>query len=101
MLGPILIATIAAIGVIIVFYAIVGARQVDPVQARLSQLGSMQAKTLAELELQEPLFERTLRPLARRLSGVAQRFASPQKIGRTEKRLAMAGNPGDLRTIEF
>jgi len=73
----------------------------DPVQARLSQLGSMQARTLEEIELQQPLFERTLRPMARRLSGVAQRFASPSKVSRTEKRLLMAGNPGDLRTIDF
>ncbi len=100
-LVPILMAVLAGIGVLIVFYALAGARSVDPVQARLSQLGSMQAKTLEELELQQPLFERTLRPLATRLSGIAQRFASPQKIGRTEKRLSMAGNPGDLRTIDF
>ena len=100
-LVPLLRAALAAAGVLIVFYAIAGARPMDPVQARLSQLGSMQAKTLEELELQQPLFERTLRPLATRLSGIAQRFASPQKIGRTEKRLSMAGNPGDLRTIDF
>ena len=61
----------------------------------------MQARTLEEIELQQPLFERTLRPLAMRLSGIAQRFASPQKVSRTEKRLAMAGNPGDLRTVDF
>jgi tight adherence protein C len=73
----------------------------DPVQARLSQLGSMQARTLEEIELQQPLFERTLRPLATRLSGLAQRFASPSKVSRTERRLAMAGNPGDLRTVDF
>ena len=101
MLGPILFATVAAIGVLLVFHAIAGARQVDPVQARLSQLGSMQARTLEELELQQPLFERTLRPLATRLSGIAQRIASPSKVSRTEKRLAMAGNPGNLRTVDF
>ena len=61
----------------------------------------MQARTLEEIELQQPLFERTLRPMARRLSGVAQRFASPSKVSRTEKRLLMAGNPGDLRSVDF
>ena len=101
MLIPVVMAALAAFGVLIVFYALIGARQVDPVQARLSQLGSMQARTLEEIELQQPLFERTLRPLATRLSGVAQRFASPQKVSRTETRLAMAGNPGDLRTVDF
>ena len=101
MLFPLLMATVAGLGVLLVFFAIAGARPMDPVQARLSQLGSMQARTLEELELQQPLFERTLRPLATRLSGVAQRFASPSKVSRTEKRLAMAGNPGALRTIDF
>src|SRR6185295_6667584 len=85
MLFQVFMAVLAGVGVLIVFYAIAGSRQVDPVQARLSQLGSMQARTLEELELQQPLFERTLRPLATRLSGLAQRFASPQKVSRTEK----------------
>lgn len=101
MLIPLLMAALAGVGVLLVFYALAGSRSVDPVQARLSQLGSMQARTLEEIELQQPLFERTLRPLATRLSGLAQRFASPTKIGRTEKRLSMAGNPGNLRTIDF
>jgi tight adherence protein C len=98
---PIIVAGLAGIGVLLVFYALAGSRPMDPVQARLSQLGSMQARTLEEIELQQPLFERTLRPMARRLSGVAQRFASPTKVSRTEKRLLMAGNPGDLRSVDF
>ena len=101
MLFQIVLAVLAAIGVLIVFFALAGARSVDPVQARLSQLGSMQARTLEELELQQPLFERTLRPLATRLSGIAQRFASPNQVSRTEKRLLMAGSPGNLRTVDF
>ena len=101
MILPLIVAAVAALGVLLVVFALAGARPMDPVQARLSQLGSMQARTLEELELQQPLFERTLRPLATRLSGLAQRFASPQKVSRTDKRLSMAGNPGDLRTIDF
>jgi tight adherence protein C len=101
MLIPLLMAAVAGVGVLLVFFALAGTRSVDPVQARLSQLGSMQARTLEELELQQPLFERTLRPMATRLSGLAQRFASPSKVSRTEKRLSMAGNPGDLRAIDF
>ena len=98
---PIVMAGVAALGVLLVFFALAGSKQMDPVQARLSQLGSMQARTLEEIELQQPLFERTLRPLATRLSGLAQRFASPSKVSRTEKRLSMAGSPGDLRTVDF
>jgi tight adherence protein C len=42
-----------------------------------------------------------LRPLAGRLSGVGKRLTSPSKVGRTERQLAMAGNPGNLRTVDF
>src|SRR4051794_4232561 len=97
----IVFALIAGAGVFLVFYSVVRARAVDPVQARLTQLGSMQARTLEELELQQPFFERTIRPLALRLSGVGLRFTSTKKQGRTEQRLAMAGNPGNLRTVDF
>jgi tight adherence protein C len=98
---PVVFALIAGAGVFLVFYSLVRARSVDPVQARLTQLGSMQARTLEELELQQPFFERTVRPLAIRLSGVGLRFTSAKKQGKTEQRLAMAGNPGNLRTVDF
>jgi tight adherence protein C len=98
---PLLMAAVGAVAVFMIFTALVGGRSVDPVQARLTQLGSMQAKTLEELELQQPFFERTIRPLAMRLSGVSKRITSEKKVGRTEKRLAMAGNPGNLKTTDF
>ena len=98
---PIVMALLAALGVLLVFMAVVGARAPDPVQARLTQLGSMQARSLEELELQQPFFERTIRPLAVRLSGIGQRLTSPKKLSHTEQRLAQAGNPADLRTSDF
>jgi len=97
----VMFALIAGVGVFLVFYSLVRARSVDPVQARLTQLGSMQARTLEELELQQPFFERTIRPLAIRLSGIGLRFTSAKKQGKTEQRRAMAGNPGNLRTVDF
>ncbi|HEV8516182.1 MAG TPA: type II secretion system F family protein [Candidatus Limnocylindrales bacterium] len=98
---PLLIAAVAAVAVLLLFYGLAGAAPVDPVQARLSQLGTMQARTLEELELQQPFFDRTLRPLAERLSHIGRRFTSDKKADRTEKRLALAGNPADLRTSDF
>jgi tight adherence protein C len=97
----ILIAIIAAAAVLLIFYGVAGAAPADPVQARLTQLGSMQARTLEELELQQPFFDRTLRPLSERLAHVGRRFTSDKKVGRTEKRLALAGNPADLKTSDF
>jgi tight adherence protein C len=61
----------------------------------------MQAKNLEELELQAPFIERTLRPLALGLSNRMSRIASSSFTERTEKRLALAGNPGDLRVADW
>jgi tight adherence protein C len=61
----------------------------------------MQAKNLEELELQQPFIERTFRPLANRLSGRMSRMASSSFQERTEKSLALAGNPGNLRTADW
>jgi len=61
----------------------------------------MQAKNLEEIELQQPFLERTLRPLATRLSGRVSRLATTSFSQTTEKRLAMAGNPGDLRVADW
>ena len=101
MLIPLILALAAAGGVLLIVAAVVGSRPMDPVQARLSQLGSMQARTLEEIELQQPFFERTVRPLLGRLTGFASRLASPKRVSRTDRRLMMAGNPGNLRTIDF
>jgi tight adherence protein C len=97
----IILAFMAAVGILFVVLALIGRGGADPVQARLTQLGAMQARTLEELELQQPFFERTIRPLALRLSGIGRRFTSPKKVRGTERRLAMAGNPYEMRSVDF
>ena len=98
---PIVIAALAAGGILLIVIGLAGSSPVDPVQARLTQLGSMQAKNLEELELQQPFVERTLRPLANRISGRISGMASSSFSEKTEKRLALAGNPGDMRTGDW
>ncbi len=98
---PIIIAAVAAGAILLIVFGLAGSSPVDPVQARLTQLGTMQAKNLEELELQQPFIERTLRPLAARLSGRMSRMASVSFSEKTERRLAMAGNPGDLRVADW
>jgi tight adherence protein C len=100
-LFPILIAGAAAMAVVMIFLGLAGNAPVDPVQARLTQLGSVQAKNLEELELQQPFLERTMRPLATRLSGTVARITSQSFTERTEKRLALAGYPGNLRVGDW
>jgi tight adherence protein C len=98
---PVIIAAVAAAAVILIAFGLAGSAPVDPVQARLTQLGSMTAKNLEELELQQPFFDRTIKPLAGRLSGSVARITSSNFSERTEKRLALAGNPGDMRTADW
>ncbi len=97
----VLVAAAAAGAILLIVLGLSSGRAVDPVQARLSQLGTMQAKNLEELELQMPFLERTLRPLVGRLSGSVSRVTSASFADRTEKNLAMAGNPGDLRVSDW
>lgn len=99
---PLLMALLAAGGVLLIVWALLGARTSDPVQARLTQLGTLEGVTsLEEIELQQPIMDRTLRPMMRRLSGIGTRLTSRERIGRTETRLAEAGYPYGLRTIDF
>jgi len=98
---PIAVAALAAGAILLIVLGLAGSAPVDPVQARLTQLGTMQAKNLEELELQAPFIERTLRPLAAGLSSRMSRIASTSFTERTEKRLALAGNPGDLRVADW
>ena len=98
---PIIIAGVAALAILLIFVGLAGNTPIDPVQARLTQLGSSQAKNLEELELQLPFIERTFRPLASRLSGSVARITSASFTERTEKRLALAGHPGNLRVGDW
>jgi tight adherence protein C len=97
----IIVAAFAAISVLLIAFGVAGTREEDPLKARLSQLGQMTAKDLQELELQQPFFDRTIKPLAGRLSGAVARFTSSSFTDRTERRLAMAGNPGDMKVADW
>jgi tight adherence protein C len=97
----VLLAIGAGLGVFLIFMALVSGGSVDPVQARLTQLGNIQARNLEELELQQPFAERTLRPLVARLSRAGGRLSSASSTETAERRLALAGNPGDLRLTDW
>jgi tight adherence protein C len=101
MTTSIILAMLVAGGILIVFIGLSASKPIDPVQARLTQLGAVQARNLEELELQQPFFERTMRPLVTRLSRTSGRFTSAASADTMEKRLALAGNPGDLRTADW
>jgi tight adherence protein C len=88
-------------GILLLVLGLSSSSPVDPVQARLTQLGSVQAKNLEELELQQPFAERTFRPLVARLSKIGSRLGNASSTDNAERRLAMAGNPGDLKLTDW
>jgi tight adherence protein C len=98
---PIILGACVGGGILLLFLGLASGSSVDPVQARLTQLGSFQARNLEELELQLPFRERTLRPLVGRLSRMGSRVTSASSTNTAEKRLAMAGNPGDLKLTDW
>jgi tight adherence protein C len=97
----IVIGAALAGGILLIAVAVASQGSADPVQARLEQIGTAGARNLEDLELQAPFFDRTIRPLAQRLSNVARRSTSTSYSERIEKRLALAGYPGGLRGAEF
>ena len=96
----ILIAVFAALAVLLITYGLSASGSKDAVQQRLEQL-IVQPKSLEEMELQAPLFERTLRPLVQRIARVASRGDQGGLIARTDLKLERAGYPGGLRGADW
>jgi tight adherence protein C len=96
----ILIAVFAAAAVLLITYGLSSTSSKDAVQQRLEQL-IIQPKSLEEMELQAPLFERTLRPLVQRIARAANRGDQGGLIARTDLKLERAGYPGGLRGADW
>jgi tight adherence protein C len=96
-----LIAAVAAIAVLLLTWGLTGGSSSrNVVQQRLDQL-VVQPKSLEEMELQQPLGERVLRPLVQRLSRLANRGDSGGVIARADAKLERAGYPGGLRGADW
>jgi tight adherence protein C len=96
----ILIAGIAALAVLLITYGMAARPPKDAVQARLEQL-VVQPKTLEEFELQQPFFDRVLRPVIKRLSQMGQSGQQGGVIARQDAKLEKAGYPGGLRGADW
>ena len=95
-----LLAGLAAAAVLLITVGMASRPPKDAVQARLEQL-VVQPKTLEEYELQQPFFERVMRPMVKRLSRVGSRGDQGGVIARTDAKLEKAGYPGGLRGADW
>jgi tight adherence protein C len=92
------LAGVVGFGVFLVFASFLVGQQLDPVQARLQQI-SVRPRTLEELELQRPLFERTLKPIVQGLAAVISRFYPANTARSLVLRLKRAGM--ETTSVEF
>jgi tight adherence protein C len=96
----VIIAILAAGAVLLITYGVAARPPRDVVQQRLEQL-VVQPKTLEEFELQQPFFDRALRPLIKRLAKLGRRGDQGGLIARTDAKLEKAGYPGGLRGADW
>ena len=95
----ILIAILAAAAVLLITYGVAARPSEDAVQARLSQL-VVQPKTLEEMELNQPFFDRVMRPTIQRLARAGRRQEGGM-VARVDAKLERAGYPGGLRGADW
>jgi len=95
-----IIAAMAALAVLLIVFGVAARPQEDAVQQRLSQL-VVQPRTLEEMELNQPFYDRTVRPLIQRLAKLGRRREGGGMVARTEERLQKAGYPGGLRGADW
>ena len=94
-----LIAVLAAGAVLLITYGVAARPSEDAVQARLSQL-VVAPRTIEEMELQQPFFERIVRPTIQRLARAGRRQEGGM-IARIDAKLERAGYPGGLRGADW
>jgi tight adherence protein C len=77
-------------------------RDVDPLQDRLAEFAARGERVdLEEIEMSQPLTERVLFPVARRMGELALRFTPQNAIQQTARKLELAGNPRGIDPTIF
>src|SRR3990170_66449 len=99
MTPELIIALLAAVAVLLVTYGVAARPSEDAVQARLSQL-VVQPKSLEEMELNQPFYERVMRPMIQRLARAGKRQEGGM-ITKVDAKLEKAGYPGGLRGADW
>ncbi|NMC13424.1 MAG: type II secretion system F family protein [Chloroflexi bacterium] len=95
-----LVILIAA--VVLVFVGVRDSQRDDPLQTRLAEFAARgEAASLEEIELSQPISDRIIMPLARKLGEIALRFTPQNALQTTAQKIEMAGNPRGLDPTIF
>lgn len=102
---PVIIAVVVLILVGAIVLVVIGMRESsgeDPLQDRLAEYAARgQTATLEEIELSQPLSERIILPLARKLGEIALRFTPQNALQSTQRKIELAGSPKGLEPSLF
>jgi tight adherence protein C len=88
--------------IVLVIIGMRDTRDSDPLQQRLAEFAARgEQATLEEIELSQPLSERIIIPVARRLGELVSRFTPQNALQSTARKLELAGNPRGLDPATF
>jgi tight adherence protein C len=96
-----LIAVVAAAAVLLITVGVAARPAQDAVQQRLSQL-VVQPQSLEQMELEQPFYDRVVKPTIQRLSRAGSRGGERTGvIAKIDAKLQRAGYPGGLRGADW
>jgi len=99
-IGVVVIAIIAAL--LVVFGSRLPKQGADPLEARLAEFAQRgEQVSLEEIEMSQPFADRVLVPTLQKMGDVSARFTPQKQLQDTERRLELAGNPGNIDAASF
>jgi tight adherence protein C len=103
MLGiAVLVGVVILVAIVLIVIGLRDAGDEDPLQERLADYAAKgEIVDLEEIELSQPITERVVFPIARKLGNLALRFTPQNAIQQTTKKLELAGNPGGMDATVF
>lgn len=104
-MGVVIIAVVALIIIAAIVLIVIGMRDTseeDPLQKRLEEFAMRgEATSLEEIELSQPISERVIIPLARKMGELAVRFTPQNALQATARKIELSGSPQGLDPTVF
>ena len=98
----VIVGAVILVAVVMIVIGLRDAGDGDPMQERLAEYAARgEIADLEEIELSQPIAERIIYPIARKLGKLALRFTPQNAIQQTTKKLELAGNPGGMDATVF
>ncbi len=96
------VIVILIVAIVLVFVGLRDTQRDDPLQTRLAEFAAKgETATLEEIELSQPLTERIIMPLARKLGEIALKFTPQNALQVTAEKIERAGSPRGLDPTLF